>query len=151
MDGPCLIVAVDDSPSRQPVIETAQAFALKLGAHILLLHALSIPGDTTPDSIVHGDFEGPLAARHPLAIRARSLFKQDTQQFRDAGLDVRLLIRFGHAVDQVLSCAEVNQPLMIIMGTHAKRGLSRVLSGSLSDQILSRSDFPVLLIRVEAS
>ncbi|MDZ7704562.1 MAG: universal stress protein [Trueperaceae bacterium] len=79
------------------------------------------------------------AIRDELATDARAL--------RGAGYRVSLRVTFGNPEDEILSAAE-NDIDLIAMTTQGRTGLSRMLAGSIAEQVLRRSVTPVLLIRI---
>lgn len=79
------------------------------------------------------------AVRDELAVDARTL--------RGAGYRVSLRVTFGNPEDEILSAAE-NDIDLIAMTTQGRTGLSRILAGSIAEQVLRRSVTPVLLLRI---
>ncbi len=56
-------------------------------------------------------------------------------------------VRLGNTADQIIALAdEVDNPI-IVMTTHGRGGLGRLLYGSVADQVLRESNVPVHLIR----
>ncbi len=58
---------------------------------------------------------------------------------------VHVLDRF--AADGILETADERQAELIVMTSHGRRGLTRVLLGSQSAEVLTRSKIPVLVVR----
>jgi nucleotide-binding universal stress UspA family protein len=52
----------------------------------------------------------------------------------------------GDASDRILEYLEKNQIDLLIMGTHGRKGLDKVLFGSVADRVSKMSTVPVLLI-----
>jgi nucleotide-binding universal stress UspA family protein len=53
------------------------------------------------------------------------------------------------ARDAILQAARAVRADLIVIGTHGRRGLSRVLLGSVAEDILRRAPCPVLAVRTE--
>ena len=53
----------------------------------------------------------------------------------------------GDPVDGILSIARSDDADLIVMGSHGRRGLSRLVMGSTTEGVLRRSDVPVLVVR----
>jgi nucleotide-binding universal stress UspA family protein len=60
---------------------------------------------------------------------------------------VRLSVRCGHPMNQILEEAESSSVDLIVMSTHGRGGLTRLWLGSVADQCLRHSSLPLLLIR----
>jgi nucleotide-binding universal stress UspA family protein len=60
---------------------------------------------------------------------------------------VDYLVRRGDASDAILSTADEVKADLIVVGTHGRRGLDRLLCGSVAESVLQRSSRPVLVVR----
>ena len=65
---------------------------------------------------------------------------------RPSQLSVR--VEAGEPSDLILQVAKEGRVDLIVMGTHGRTGLSRLLIGSVAEAVLRRSTCPVLTIRV---
>jgi nucleotide-binding universal stress UspA family protein len=55
--------------------------------------------------------------------------------------------RVGDAVAEILDLAHSSHCDLIVMGTHGRTGLSRLLMGSVAEQVLRKAPCPVLTVR----
>ena len=62
-------------------------------------------------------------------------------------IDTRILIRNGIAVSEIISVIEEYNVDLICMATHGHTGISHVIFGSTTEQILKKSTVPVLSVR----
>jgi nucleotide-binding universal stress UspA family protein len=53
----------------------------------------------------------------------------------------------GYAADEIISFARQQGVDIIIMGTHGRRGLDRILFGSVAEKVVKTSEIPVLTLR----
>ncbi len=53
----------------------------------------------------------------------------------------------GYAAEEILGLAESENADMIIMGTHGRKGIDRILFGSVAEKIVKSSPIPVMTIR----
>ena len=53
----------------------------------------------------------------------------------------------GDPAAEIVRIAEEEKPEMIVMGTHGRTGLTRLLMGSVAEAIVRRSPCPVLTYR----
>jgi nucleotide-binding universal stress UspA family protein len=58
-----------------------------------------------------------------------------------------LLLRGGTAQDQIVRAAKNRRANLIVIGTHGRTGLSRLLMGSVANQVVSTAHCPVLTVR----
>jgi nucleotide-binding universal stress UspA family protein len=70
-------------------------------------------------------------------VRRRGL-QVDTVMFETVG---------GRAADTIIAQAKKWRPDIIVIGTHGRRGLSRLVMGSDAEQIIRASPVPVLTVR----
>ena len=63
-----------------------------------------------------------------------------------AGLKMRQLVDAGQPFGSIVDCAEKEGVDLIVMSSHGRSGLSRMLIGSVTDKILRGSPCPVLVV-----
>ena len=62
------------------------------------------------------------------------------------GLKVRQLVDAGQPFGAIVDCAEKEGVDLIVMSSHGRSGLSRMLIGSVTDKILRGGSCPVLVV-----
>lgn len=65
-----------------------------------------------------------------------------------AGVAIELLVREGPVAAAIIDAAGQERIELIVMATHGRSGLQRVVYGSVAEQVLRGSSTPVLLVRV---
>ncbi len=63
------------------------------------------------------------------------------------GENVELRIDYGNAAEEILEHADQCHADLIVMGTHGRTGLGRLLLGSVAEHVLRRARCPVLLVK----
>jgi nucleotide-binding universal stress UspA family protein len=58
----------------------------------------------------------------------------------------QLVVQQGNASDSVLLFAQAHGVELIVMGTHGRRGLDRLVLGSTTDRVIRRAPCPVLVV-----
>jgi nucleotide-binding universal stress UspA family protein len=71
-----------------------------------------------------------------------------TEKVADAGvgLKVRQMVDAGQPFGAIVDCAEKEGVDLIVMSSHGRSGLSRMLIGSVTDKILRGASCPVLVV-----
>ena len=68
------------------------------------------------------------------------------ERFEDHGLKPEMEVRFGNPPAEILKAASEYGTDIIAMATRSRRGVARLMFGSVADQVLKESHVPVLLI-----
>ncbi|MCU4799672.1 universal stress protein [Halobacteria archaeon HArc-gm2] len=64
------------------------------------------------------------------------------------GVDVDRTITDGAPATQIIDCADEADCDVVVMGTHGRGGLNRLLLGSVAEHVVRRSSVPVVTVRV---
>jgi universal stress protein A len=64
-----------------------------------------------------------------------------------AGIPVETVLLEGGAASEILRLAGERHCSLIVMGTHGRTGLARVLLGSVTEEVIRRSSVPVLTLK----
>jgi nucleotide-binding universal stress UspA family protein len=66
-----------------------------------------------------------------------------------AGVKIRQIVAGGEPYGAIVDCAESEHVDLIVMSSHGRSGLSRMLIGSVTDKILRGAPCPVLVVPPE--
>lgn len=141
MSGP-VVVGVDSSAPSKKALDAAVTLAAQLKAKLVLVYA------TTPL---------PLGARPPRLdalsqvtadIDAHELEKVATTWAKDAAKAVPLDIvaREGPAAQALIAEAQARKASYLVVGSHGRTGLKRVVMGSVASAVVRDSKIPVLVV-----
>lgn len=128
----------DFSKPSEYALRFACALARDYKARLLLLHVVEPPvyygelGMTVP---LPADFHESLHKRLEHLVAA------------DAGVPVETVLIEGGAAKEILRVAEEQHCSLIVLGTHGRTGLSRVLLGSVAEDVIRHSRVPVLTLK----
>jgi nucleotide-binding universal stress UspA family protein len=78
---------------------------------------------------------------------AQAILNEAAAPLRARNLQVDTVILMGAPADAILTYATQEKADMIVMSTHGRSGLSRLVYGSVAEAILRRAPCPILLIR----
>lgn len=82
-----------------------------------------------------------------LKAELRHELEPEVQQLRQAGFFVTTQVRFGDAAEEIIELAESEKVSMVIMATHGRSGLQRLVLGSVAEAVLRRLHIPVMMVR----
>jgi len=138
-----LLVAVDLSESTQTIVEKVEEINKEYPAKVWILHN----AEPEPDIL---EFKvDPLAARENLAKKFHNehcQIQEIANRLRKAGMDATALLVHGATVESILKEASDLDVDMIVVGTHGRGAMYQLLVGSVSEGILHKSRYPVLVI-----
>lgn len=66
---------------------------------------------------------------------------------RDGGVTARWRLSIGVPFEEIVRAAEEEGADLIVMGTHGRRGLGRLLLGSVANRVIRMARCPVLTVR----
>ena len=136
-----------EMPSNRAV---AQAIALAncLGVPLTLIHVYEEPSfasSTEPPLETTTSRHDREAARNELELRAQ----REAPRVNGELHAKFLAVRDTSVADAILDCALGFDNPVIVMATHARRGIKRMLLGSVTEAVLRRSRAPVLAVPPE--
>jgi len=150
-----LLVALDGSPAAERVLEHAEALAVAFHSTVTLVRATIsaevILAETANSSGTLGD-GGQFVDPTPIleADRAAAVEYLDgvAARLRQHNLTVTTEHPEGAAAEEIVKRARELQVTLILMTTHGRSGLGRVIFGSVADAVIRHAPCPVLLVHV---
>lgn len=148
MDIHQIVVPIDFSTCSMLVVGRAASLAGKLGSRLLLLHVAEVPEGVAPDTLVRPDGV-PVKAGELAVHGATASMERMVGEARRHGVDPLVVVRTGPVVDTILEVADEHKADLLVIGTHGRTGLARMVLGSVAEQVARRAHAPVMLIRRE--
>ncbi len=144
-----ILVPVDFSDCSAAALKHARTLAEKLGAQVDVLHAFDVPTFVPPHVVVMmGEIDAPLAEhaeRH--AKEQLDEFLERNGIAKDSDVGRRTLM--GPPALTLLEAAEEGKYDLIVMGTHGRTGLPRLVMGSTAEKVVRGAPCAVLTVRGE--
>jgi nucleotide-binding universal stress UspA family protein len=138
-----ILVATDFSDSSEEALTLAVALRGSLGAQLTLLHCWEPP--------VVVDEMGAMAAWVYDDSDARRLLLDKQAELAQRGVaDVVARLERGTALDRILHAAEELQPDLLVLGTHGRRGIGRLVLGSVAERVVRHASCPVVTVHAPA-
>ena len=132
-----ILVPIELEGWQRPV-EVARELAAALDADIVLLHAIR------PLVNIYPDLPETLFAQATKEVEAAS--RRAMEEIAGA-TRARVIVRIGEPVSTILSSVEEENPRYLVIGTHGRRGLPRLLLGSVAENVLRQCPVPVITVR----
>jgi hypothetical protein len=129
VDGGAVVLAVDGSRHSDAAAVAASNFAKHCGKAVTVM------------SVVHEDFTERRRAEMDGAVqRVTSLLTQD-------GATARGELVEGRPAQAIVDMARRKNADVIVIGTHGRSGLEKVLIGSVSERVIGQADCAVMVVK----
>lgn len=79
---------------------------------------------------------------------ARMLAQQVQGLMAESDVTAAIDVRVGRPDEAILSCAKERGADLIVMGSHGRTGLDRLLVGSVSERVIGQSECPVMVVKL---
>lgn len=151
-----ILIALDYDPTAQKVAETGYKLAKAMNATAILLHVIS---DGTQYSYLEyspimgfGGFSNMNMAQKDTAEALDNVAQDylDKSKKHLGDETIQTVVRNGDYGETILKTATDLDADIIVMGTHSRRGLEKILVGSVAENVLHHSSIPMLIIPTKA-
>ncbi len=115
--------------------------AAALNAELHLIHAYNIPEFPVPSEAM-SLVEIPYLDEMAQALEAEATIVRAEHP----GLKIHTSVEKGPSVDVILRALTQQDCMLVVIGTHARRGLKRAVLGSVAEEVIRRSLVPALSI-----
>ena len=143
-----ILVPVDFSEGSLGLVEYALQLARPFNAEIELIHVWQPPQYVAPDLLVAAPGWSSQSLEQVAVEAASKELSNLVAKVKDPARPLKHRVVVGEAASTVLSVAEEGKHDLIIMGTHGRRGLPRLLLGSVAQKIVARAHCPVLTVHL---
>jgi nucleotide-binding universal stress UspA family protein len=148
-----ILLPLDGTPLAEQMLEPAVALGGLMAADYTLLRAVkpALPLANPPEGASFGDSVAKLLTRieiahEQLCREARAYLNRVAERLRARGLNVHTRVMVedppGRAIIEASHPAEID---LIALATHGRRGLSRLVLGSVADKVIRGASVPILV------
>jgi nucleotide-binding universal stress UspA family protein len=134
-----VLLATDFSEESDRALTYAKAIIRGTGGELLLVHVAQLSPEFAP----------PEGAWITDSVRARAEEQKTGETaaaLRAEGLKVKAFCPFGAVGQRIAQTAEIHHADLVVMGTHARRGLNRLIFGSYAEEAAGFLETPLLII-----
>jgi universal stress protein A len=135
-----ILVPIDFSANSEQALDYACGLASKLGSTLRLVHAFAAPPKGLQVALSESILEN-LVKEHHDALEKLADARRERASFGEHTVEV------GDPRDTILDTVKALGVDLIVMGTHGRRGLSRVMMGSVAEDVIRHAPCPVLVVR----
>ena len=143
-----ILVPIDFSEQSKRTLAYATRIAARDGATIRLLHVFQVP-DYAVTQYEHRqqgseqlrnqvDWAEEEAQEHLNAVESELLGK---------GVKVKAYLRVGYPFEEILLMAKDPKVDLVIIGSHGRSGIKRLLLGSTAQRVVEHAQCPVLVVK----
>jgi nucleotide-binding universal stress UspA family protein len=145
-----ILAAVDDSVFSEAAVRMVVRMVRPEGVQVCVLHAsdslVIVPEFTTPQGL-----DSLRAAEQQRLEEGKELVELTGQSLRAAGFQVETILKEADPRTGIIDHAAEWKADMIVVGSHGRKGLARLLIGSVAEFVARHAHCSVLVVRMSAA
>ncbi|GAC1306245.1 MAG: universal stress protein [Mucilaginibacter sp.] len=148
-----ILIGVDDSKFAEHAaaygFEIARKFNASVGLVNIVEPTMMPPMGASADPVLGMPMQGVgVEEMELLDIRksqAQDIFEHTTKKFAK-GIKVSHFTEYGATAQGIMDCSKEFKADLIVIGTHSRSGIDRLLLGSVAEHVVRHSEVPVLVV-----
>jgi nucleotide-binding universal stress UspA family protein len=133
-----VLVATDGSVRSAIAVDHAINFAKSYGGELMILSVVDMPDE------LYGEAPGLV---EDLGRKARSYVDAAGTKAEAEGIKAETFVQEAEAFRAIIDIAEEKKADTIVMGSHGRTGLRRLLMGSVTEKVIGHAPCPVLVVK----
>ena len=142
-----ILVTLDGSRGAEAVLPHAAALARSMRATLTIMRVVDPVVSEWGERGTVGRANGASGMQSVFTDQAEHYLQGAASKLRTDGIIVNAVVRQGQPAKQIVDVARDIDADAIAMATRSRRGLNRLMFGSVAEEVLHRSQLPVLLVR----
>lgn len=147
-----ILVAIDYDPTAKVIASSGFELAKSMNAELILLHVVA---DYTYYSSLDyspvlgfDSFSNLGAIQSSTVVDLQNAATDYLSKIKDQLDDksIQTMVKEGDTGDAILGAADETGADIVVMGTHGRRGLDKILMGSVAEKVLRHSKVPLFII-----
>jgi nucleotide-binding universal stress UspA family protein len=145
-----ILIALDYNPNAEKIADAGYALAKATNASVVLMHVVAEP--TYYSSLDYSPIMGYSGFNSLDILNDLTAFKKASQDFLDQSKNhlgdesIETLVGEGDCAQAILDAAKELDVDTIVMGTHSRHGLDKILMGSIAEKVLRHATVPLYII-----
>lgn len=135
-----VLFASDLAPNSRAAFEAAVELAAKCEAKLTILHVFELA------EVLNGNGTGDAGGLKRLRDAAARQLEMQVECAEAAGVECEGILDSGTAAEVILETIGTSRADLVVVGTHALRGIERMVFGSDAEAVLRKADCPVLVV-----
>lgn len=148
-----VLIALDFDPSAEKVAEAGYSLARSMKAEVFLVHVMGgLNYYTTLEySPIMGYTGFSTAGAAPGMIdidrirEASENFLEESKKYL-GDESIQTIVTDGDAAEEIIRMADTINADVIVVGTHSRRGIEKILMGSVAEKVFHRTSIPLFII-----
>ena len=147
-----ILIGIDDSTYAHHVAAYGFELARSLNAVVGLVHIVEpvVFQRESVDTISGVSMDNAMAIQETEMMEVQNeqsliIIDRTIKEFGE-GMDVSRFTQYGATTDGIIACGKEFDANLIIIGTHRRSGLNRLLMGSVAEHVVRYSEIPVLVV-----
>jgi len=138
-----ILVGFDESIPSKAALKEAASWVKKHGGKVILVHAVYF--DTEEFGIAPEQLEKRLKIGEKACLQTKEMLASEY------GVEAESLLCEGDPAEVILDIAREKKPDLIVLGTYGRKGLNRLLMGSVTSHVIVNSDTDVLVVKKQCT
>ena len=138
-----ILCAVDFSEHSRQVAEYAREIAESGGGELIVVYVAPSLSQYVGFHVPYNSIENFVGEIVAAAEKSMEAFVGENC----SGVPAKGVVASGFAAEEILSLADRENVNIIVMGTHGRKGIDRILFGSVAEKVVKNASQPVLTVR----
>jgi nucleotide-binding universal stress UspA family protein len=143
-----LLVTLDGTARSEAVIPHAIDIATSMNTRITLMRIVDAAASDWSERGAIGKGHLETTSGTLMTMHAQEYLDRVAAQIRQRGVKVDTFVEEGAAAKKIIAAARDLDADGIAMATHSRRGINKLMFGSVAEAVVHEASVPVLLVRV---
>lgn len=143
-----ILVCLDGSSLSEQIVPYATEVARRFGSQVVLLQVLQIPSSLAAASAQGAENVIEEELRR-LSYQAHQYLEGIATQMKEKGVPAEVSVIEGTPGDAIVEYASQSGIELIVVATHGRKNIGRLVFGSVADHVMRHSFIPVLSVKPE--
>jgi nucleotide-binding universal stress UspA family protein len=144
-----ILIGVDDSPHSEAALEFVRKMTWPAGTRVVVASAVR------PMVTVYSEVYVPPAGQPEGLMEEQVRFHQELvsrgeAKLQGAGLRTEARVLQGDPREAIVEAAKIENADLVVLGSHGRTGLAKLVMGSVADHIVAHAHCNVLVVKTPA-